>query len=98
VRGARQERLAVLGGEQRDEPCHAAQVHPAVTQHLENHGEPTRRARDGDATVGLGFRETQAFGAVREHGREGLPRVQPSRIDLADVSDELGLDAPRLRD
>jgi hypothetical protein len=40
----------------------------------------------------------QALGAVGEHRREGLAGEEPSLVDLADVSDEISLDATRPAD
>ena len=59
---------------------------------------PARGARDRDAAVGLGFGEVKGLCAVDEHGGEGLAREQPALVDLADVGDEVGLDAARLAD
>ena len=59
---------------------------------------PARGASDGDAAVGLGFREVQGSSAVGEHRREGLTGVEPALVGLADVGDEIGLDAAGLRD
>jgi len=49
------------------------------------------RPRGGDPQVGLGLRKMQALEAVHEHRRRSLPRVQSPGVDLADVSDEVGL-------
>ena len=40
----------------------------------------------------------KGLGAVDEHRREGLAREESTLIDLADVGDEVGLDAARLAD
>jgi hypothetical protein len=50
-----------------------------------------RGASGGDAEVGLGVREMEALRAVREHRGRGLTGVEPARVDLADVGDEVGL-------
>jgi hypothetical protein len=38
----------------------------------------------------------EALGAVGEHRWRGLAGVEPACVDLADVRDEVGLDASRL--
>jgi hypothetical protein len=55
-----------------------------------------RRAGDRDATVGLGLREMKPVGAAREHRRKGQTREEPPLVGLADVRDEIRLDASRL--
>ena len=67
----------------------------AVPERLQDPRLLACRAGYGDAAVGLGLREMQALGAVGEHRREGLTGEEPSLVDLADVSDEIGLDAAR---
>ena len=49
-----------------------------------------------DAQVGLGLGEMETLRAVGEHGRRGLTGVEPARVHLADVGDEVGLGAARL--
>ena len=56
----------------------------------------SRGAGGGDAQVGLGLGEVEDLGAVREHRGRGLAGVEPARVDLADVSDEVGLVATGL--
>jgi hypothetical protein len=93
VRCAFEERLAVLRSQERREPRQPAQVEPAVSEPVEQRRELAGRAGDRDAAVGLGLREVQVLRAVREHRGERLPGLEPSLVDLADVSDEIGLDA-----
>ena len=57
-----------------------------------------RRPSHRDATVGDGLREVQRLGAVGEHRRKGETRKQPALVDLADVSDEVGLESVGLGD
>jgi hypothetical protein len=75
-----------------------AQVNPTVVKGLEQLRVPACSPGNRYAAVRIGFRQVQALSAVREHGREGLPGEEPPLVDLADVSDEVGLDSPRLRD
>ena len=49
-----------------------------------------------DAQVGLRLGEMEDVGAIREHGRRGLARVELSFVDLGDVRHEVRLDAARL--
>ena len=51
----------------------------------------SRGAGGGDAEVGLGLGEVEDLGAVREHRWRGFAGVEPTPVDLADVSDEVGL-------
>ena len=53
-------------------------------------------AGGGDAQIGLGLREMEHLGRVKEHRRRGRAGVQATRVDLGEVSDEVGLDASRL--
>ena len=55
---------------------------------------PSRRA--GDAEVGLGLGEVEGLGAVGEHRGRGFAGVEPAPVDLAEVSDEVGLVATGL--
>ena len=98
MRGPREDRVAVLRGEQRHEQRHPGEVEPPVAEHREQPGVPARGARDRDAPVGLGLGEVKGLGAVDEHRGEGLAREQTALVDLADVGDEVGLDAARLAD
>ena len=68
-------------------------MEPAVSERFEDRRVLSCSAGYRDAAVGLGLREMQALGAVGEHRREGLPGEQPALVDLADVSDDVGLDA-----
>ena len=77
VRGTLEERRAVVRGQKRHEPREATQVEPAVPERLQDLRVLARRAGNGDAAVGLGFREMQALGAVGEHRREGLTGEEP---------------------
>ncbi|HXY38685.1 MAG TPA: hypothetical protein VEQ10_03400 [Vicinamibacteria bacterium] len=69
-------------------------MQPPVTQQLEQDGVTSCRASDGDAQLGLVLRQVQQLGAVREHRRDGEPRIQTAGVDLANVRDEIGVVAP----
>jgi hypothetical protein len=87
--------VPVLPREERHELRDPAQVQAAVGEHRQQPRVLASRARDRDAQVGLGLGEVEPLGAVDEHRRAGLADVEPARIDLAEVSDEVGLDAAR---
>ena len=90
--------LGVVARQKRDEARQAAQVKPTVAKRLEHGGVLASRARDGDPAIRLGLREMQGLGAVGEHRREGSTGEEPPLVDLADVSDQLRLDALRPSD
>ena len=56
----------------------------------------SRGAGGGDPEVGLGLGEVEDLGAVPEHRGRGFAGVEPAPVDLADVSDEVGLVATGL--
>ena len=56
----------------------------------------SRGAGGGDPEVGLGLGEVEDLGTVREHRGRGFAGVEPTPVDLADVSDEVGLVATGL--
>jgi hypothetical protein len=85
--------IPVLSREVRHEPDETAQVQTPVPEHREQCGVAPRGAGDRDARIGLGLREVEPFGAVGEHRGRGLTGVEAARLDLADVGDEIGLDA-----
>ena len=51
-----------------------------------------RRARRLDSLVGDPLREVEYALAVDEHRGAALLEIQPARIDLAEVGEQLGLD------
>ena len=51
------------------------------------------RTRYLDAEERFAFREMKPLGAVAKHRGRGLASEKPSRVDLCDVRDQLGLDA-----
>ena len=54
--------------------------------------ESSRGPRDRDSFVCDAFREVQHVDAVVEHRRARLFEIEPPRIDLAQMGDELGLE------
>jgi hypothetical protein len=81
-----------------DDQSHRGEVNAAVAEPVEQAIEPSRRAGDGDAPVGLGLGEMERLGAVSEHRGKGTLGEESARLDLADVSYEVGLDAAFLVD
>jgi hypothetical protein len=47
-----------------------------------------------DAQAGFAFREVKPLGAVGEHRRRRLPRVEASAVDLPDVDHDVDLGVP----
>ena len=91
VGGPLQEVLAVLRGQVRRQLRDGRQVQPPVGEQGQEEGMLSRGAGGGDAEVGLGLGEVEDLGAVREHRGRGFAGVEPAPVDLADVSDEVGL-------
>ena len=56
----------------------------------------SRGSCGGDAEVGLGLGEMEDLSTVPEHRGRGFAGVEPPPVDLADVSDEVGLVATAL--
>ncbi len=96
VGGPLQESLPVLHGQVRRQLRDGRQVQPPVGQHGQEEGMLSRGAGGGDPEVGLGLGEVEDLGAVREHRGRGFAGVEPARVDLANVSDEVGLVATGL--
>ena len=82
----------------RSQPLDTREVKPPVGQHRKQHGVLAGRSRHGDAEVGRTLGQVKDLGAVDEHRRCGLPKVEPAPVDLGDVSDQLGLDATAAAD
>jgi len=91
VGGSRQESGRILSGEVRCQLADAGQVKASVRQHVEEQRVLARGAGRRDAQIGLRLGEMEGLGAIREHRRKGLARVEASLIDLGDVSHEIGL-------
>ena len=89
--GPLQDVLPVLRGQVRRQLRDGGQVQPSVGEQGEEEGMLSRGAGGGDAEVGLGLGEMEDVGAVREHRGRGFPGVEPAPVDLANVSDEVGL-------
>jgi hypothetical protein len=77
-------------GRQKGDP---AEVELPVAQHREENRVLARGAGRGDAEVGLGLREVQGLGTVREHRGECFAGVEASFVCFGDVVDEVGLHA-----
>jgi hypothetical protein len=67
----------------------------AIREHRQQPRVLASGAGDRDAQVRLGLGEVEPLGAVDEHRRAGLADVELAPVDLAEVSDEVGLDAAR---
>jgi hypothetical protein len=65
----------------------------ATPQRDQEIGEPSSSPRDRDSFVRDAFCEVQHVNAVVEHRGAGLLEIEPTRVDLAEVRDELGLEA-----
>ena len=53
---------------------------------------------DRDAEIRLGLGEVQDFDAVDVHARTSLAQEKLPAVDFGDMSNQLGLDSPRLRE
>lgn len=95
VGGPRQECRRILEGEVRCQLADAGQVKPSVRQHVEELRMLARGPGRRDAQVGLRLGEVEGLGAIREHRRKGLARVEASLVDFAQVSHEIGLGGAR---
>jgi hypothetical protein len=96
VGGPLQEIVPVLRRQVRGHLRDGGQVQTPIGQHRQEHRVLSRRTCRGDAQVGLGLREMEDLRAVGEHRGRSLAGVEPALVDLADVGDEVGLDAPGL--
>jgi hypothetical protein len=76
----------------RSELSDARQMKATVAKHFQKDRIPPRGSRRGDSLVRFVLREVQHVGCVREHRRASLPGIQPPLVNLADLSDEIGLD------
>ena len=96
VRGAAEQRLAILRGQVGRQLRDGAQVEASVAQHREKHRMLACGAGDGDAQVRLELGEVERLRTVDEHRGRGLAGVEPAGIHFTDVGDEVGLDAARV--
>src|SRR5262249_30714236 len=96
VDGSREQSVPVLSRENRRQLADAAQVEPAVRQHLEEDWVLPSGLGDREPELGLALGEVKDVRAVREHRRDGVASVEVSGFHLADVGDERGLDTARL--
>ena len=88
-----QEIVPVLRRQVRCQLRDAGQVKPPVGQHGQEHRVLSRRPCRRDAQVGFGLREVKDLRAPGEHRGRGLAGVEPARVHLADVGNEVGLAA-----
>jgi hypothetical protein len=95
VRRSLQQEVPVPGSQVRRDHRDRGEVEPPVGEHGQEHRVLPGGASSGDAQVGLRPREVETVRAVLEHGRHGLAGVEPARVDLADVGDEIGLGVAR---
>src|SRR5262245_12048846 len=96
MNGTRQQDVAVLSRQMGCELDDAREMQPAVAQHGEEDRVPTSRSSRVDAQVGFRLGEVKDLGTVRVHRRRGLPRIEPARVDRADVINNIGLYATRV--
>ena len=93
--GPSEDSLDILSSEVRRKDGDAAQVKTTIPEHDQEYRKPPRRASDGDAEIGLRFREVQDPGAVGEHRRASLAGIEPPIVHFTDVCDQVGLDSQR---
>ena len=91
VGGPIQDVLTVLRGQVRRQLRDGRQVQPPFGEQGQEDGMLSRGAGGSDAEVGLGLGEVEDLGAVLEHRGRGLAGVELTPVNLADVSDEIGL-------
>ena len=65
------------------------QVQSAVGEHLEDHREAAGRPSCGDALVGRPLAQVERVHAVLVHRGESLVAVEPARVHLGEVGDQL---------
>ncbi len=65
-----------------------AEVDVALGQHTEDHGIPARQAARRHSTKSLVFAHAESLQAAVEHRRAARAQVQPSLLDLDQVSDD----------
>jgi hypothetical protein len=71
-------------------------MEPAVREHREETRVLASGPGDVDPQVGLVLREVKDVRAVHEHRRSGEAGIEPARLRLSDVADEVGLGPPGL--
>ena len=81
-------------GKERHQLGDTAQMKPSVSEHLEEYRVLSSRTGDRNAQIGFVLGEVQNLGRIDEHGR-CLAGMEPPRIHLTDVCNQLGFDAPR---
>ena len=96
VGGSWEHRVSVVSGEVWRQLRNGGQVKTPVGQHGQEHRVFPRGAGCGNAQVGLRLREMKDLGGIGEHRGRCRAEVETTRVDLTDVSDEVGLDTTRL--
>jgi hypothetical protein len=74
------------------------QVERSRREHLEDDGKPAGRAGHLDAVVAFAFRQPEGVPAVDVEGLVACAQVHVARVELSEVSDELGRHATLARD
>jgi hypothetical protein len=82
----------IFCGELRREQTHSRQMKIALAQRRQEFRIPPRRAHRRDPLVGNRFRKAQYAHAVGEHRRARFAEVEPPRIDLREVLDQIRLE------
>jgi len=95
--GGRDQPVEVLGVEHRREASNRCERKRPVLELLEQQRKSPHRARDLDPRVGGGLREVEQFRAVGEHRRATEAQIQPPKLDLGQVGDEVGRSRALLR-
>src|SRR2546427_6752362 len=87
----RGEKCSMVGGRQvRSQEPPAREVQRTLAEHVTDDRKPPANARRHDAVVRLMLGEAQNLGAVREERREARGQVEPTSVELGQVSDERG--------
>jgi len=88
----------IVGSQVRREEPGRGQVDGSRLEHFEDDGKPPGRAGDFDTVVALAFRQTQAITAVDVERAVALAQVYVARVELGEVSDEVGRRVTLARD
>ena len=70
----------------------ACEMNVSILECGENGGKLASRPRDRDSFVSNPLREVEHLDAITEHRAARLLEIQPPRIDLPQMGDELGLE------
>jgi hypothetical protein len=97
ARRLRQETFVVLVREMRRKDAQSSQMNGAGTNRIEDRRPAPRCSGHVDPVVGRAFGESELLDAERDHGGERARRIEPPRVDLAEMEEEVRLDRARLR-